>query len=633
MTTNREQVTQPTLPHERPVGHPPLEVTGDFVTMFINDEPVKVDKGSNVLEACRANGYDIPSLCYLRDIHTAGSCRVCVVEIEGSRNLQASCVYPVTEGLRVHTNTSRVRRARRRVVELLLSEHNRECTTCTRSLNCELQALAHKVGARYSKLGNQLPHEPKVVKNPFIVRDYSKCIKCRRCEAVCKNMQGIGVLSALNRGYDTIIGPAFMKNMSDAACIACGQCVLACPTASLTERSYIDEVWEAIEDPTKHVVVQAAPAIQVSIGEEFKLPVGTVVSHKLAAALRRLGFDSVFSTDFAADLTIMEEANEFLHRLQKGGPLPLISSCSPGWIKLCEHYYPEYIPNLSTCKSPMEMFGALAKTYYAEKTGVDPKDMIVVGVMPCTAKKFEAARPEMKTYGIQDVDFVLTTRELARMMRQRDLDLNKLPDEEFDQPLGVSTGAANIFAASGGVMEAAIRTALAVTEKKEMGRLDFKEFRGMKGIKEVTVELLGQKIRLGVANGASNARKLMERIKCGEQFHFVEIMACAGGCVGGGGQPITNDPEKPELTLEHRSKRAQGLYSLDLTKELRRSHENQAVLKVYEDYLGEPLSKKAKEILHTHYTARGKLPGFDFTALEEKTNGDIPVGNIPGLLH
>ncbi len=632
--TNRETTTQPTQLHERPVGNPPVARTGELITMFINDEPVQVDRGTNVLEACRANGYDIPSLCYVKDINTAGSCRVCIVEIEGSRNLQASCVYPVAEGLRIHTNTNRVRRARRRVVELLLSEHNRECTSCVRSQNCELQKVAYKVGARYGKLAHQPVHEPKIVKNPFIVRDFSKCIKCRRCEAVCKNLQGIGVFSPLNRGNETIIAPAFQRNMADAACIACGQCVLACPTASLTERSYIDEVWQAIEDPTKHVVVQTAPAIQASIGEEFNLPVGTVVSQKLAAALRRLGFDSIFSTDFAADLTIVEESNEFLHRLAKGGPLPLISSCSPGWIKLCEHFYPEFIPNLSTCKSPMEMFGALAKTYYAEKIGIDPKHMVVVGVMPCTAKKFEAARPEMKTYGQRDVDYVLTTRELARMMRQADLNLNKLPEEEFDQPLGFSTGAANIFAASGGVMEAAIRTAVALTDGKAMGRLEFKEFRGLRGIKEVTLELQGQEIRLGVAHGANNARKLMERLKQGEQFHFIEIMACAGGCVGGGGQPITSNPEKPELTPEYRSERAKGLYALDLNKELRRSHENQAVVKVYQEYLGEPMSKKAKEILHTHYTARGKLPGFDFS--EQEKAGDkqeIPVGNLPGLLH
>jgi len=605
-----------------------------MITMYINDEPVRVDKGTNVLEACRANGYDVPSLCYIKDINTAGSCRVCVVEIEGSRNLQAACVFPVAEGLRVHTATPRVRRARRRVVELLLSEHNRECTTCVRSTNCELQALAHKVGARYGKLGNQFRHDCKIVKNPFIVRDYSKCIKCRRCEAVCKNMQGIGVYSALNRGYETVIAPAFERNLSEVACIACGQCVLACPTASLTERSYIDEVWQAIGDPAKHVVVQTAPAIQVSIGEEFSLPVGTVVSEKLAAALRRLGFDSVFSTDFTADLTIMEEAHELLHRIEKGGPLPLISSCSPGWIKLCEHFYPEFIENLSTCKSPMEMFGALAKTYYAKKIGIDPKDMVVVGVMPCTAKKFEAARPEMETYGLRDVDYVLTTRELASMMRQADLDLRKLPDEPFDEPLGLSSGAANIFAASGGVMEAAIRTALALTEGKQLGRLEFKEFRSIRGVKEAEVELKGQKIHLAVANGAGNARKLMERLKRGEKFHFIEIMACAGGCVGGGGQPITSDPEKPELTLEHRSKRAEGLYALDLGKELRRSHENKAVIQVYKEFLGEPMSKKAKEILHTHYTARGKLPGFDFSDLEKPAwEPEVPVGNLPGLLH
>ncbi|CCO07544.1 NADH-dependent [FeFe] hydrogenase, group A6 [Desulforamulus hydrothermalis] len=627
MPTGRETTGLPTLPHERPVGQPPIEKTGEKVTIYINDQPVQADKGTNVLEACRAGGYDIPSLCYLRDLNTAGSCRVCVVEIEGTRTLQAACVYPVAEGLRVHTHTARVRRARRRAVELLLSEHNRECPTCVRSASCELQALARKVGARYSRLASQPRCEPKIVKNPFIVRDYSKCIKCRRCEAVCKNMQGIGVYTPLYRGYETVIAPAFERNLAEVACIACGQCVLACPTGSLTERSYVEEVWQVIDDPAKHVVVQAAPAIQVSIGEEFGLPVGTAVTGQLAAALRRLGFDSVFSTDFAADLTIMEETHELLHRIDKGGPLPLISSCSPGWIKMCEHFYPEFIDNLSTCKSPMEMFGALAKTYYAQKLGLDPREMVVVGVMPCTAKKYEAARPEMKTYGLPDVDYVLTTRELAGMLRMAGIHLNKLPQEEFDQPLGLASGAANIFAATGGVMEAAVRTALALTEGKETGRLEFTEFRGSSGIKEATVRLKGRDIRLGVAHGTNNAKKLLNRLKAGEKFHFIEIMACAGGCVGGGGQPITGDPAKPELTLEHRRQRAAGLYAMDLGKELRRSHENPAVKQVYEEFLGAPMSKKAKEILHTSYTARGKLPGFDLTNLQ------APAGNLPGMLH
>ncbi|AEG14590.1 hydrogenase, Fe-only [Desulfofundulus kuznetsovii DSM 6115] len=595
-----------------PAGHcePVPQPEEEKVRIWINDRPVEVPKGMNLLEICRSEGIDIPSLCYLPGVHEAGICRVCLVEVEanGRRALQASCVYPASEGIKVYTHSPRARRARKRVVELLLSEHGGECPTCVRNLNCELQRLADEMGIRRVRVTGERRRYPIANKNPFIIRDYNKCIRCRRCEAVCREIQGVGVLGPRNRGFDLVIGPPFNKDLGEVDCISCGQCVMVCPTGALTEREYIDEVWRAIEDPDKFVVVQAAPAIQVTLGEAFGLGAGTVVRGKLAAALRRLGFDRVFTTELAADLTIVEEAHELLERLKGHGKLPLISSCSPGWVKFCEHFYPEFLDNLSTCKSPMEMFGALAKTYYAEKEGLDPKKMVVVGVMPCTAKKFEAARPELVTRGLRDVDYVLTTRELARMIRQAGIRFDELADEEFDQPLGLSTGAGVIFAATGGVMEAAIRTAYALVEGRDLPtRLEFREFRGLRGIKEARLKLKNQTLRLAVAHGTRNARRLLERIKRGEKFHFIEIMACPGGCVGGGGQPILGRLNRREAKMvERRMQRAQALYKIDLNKKLRRAHENPAVQQIYREFLGHPLSEKAKEILHTRYTPRGR---------------------------
>lgn len=574
------------------------------ITLYINDKPVQVEVGTNILEAARLTGIDIPSLCYLRGVHQAGTCRVCLVEVDqgGRRTLQASCVYPASEGLKIYTNSPRARRARKRVVELMLSEHNRDCTNCVRNLNCELQRLADGMGIRNLRVQGERLNYPINTKNPYIIRDYNKCVKCRRCESVCRDVQGIGVYSAQNRGFESVIAPAFMKDLSEVDCISCGQCVSVCPTGSLTEREYTNEVWRAIEDPGKFVVVQTAPAIQASLGEAFGLEPGTRVTGKLVTALRMLGFDKVFSTEFAADLTIVEEAHELLERLGGGGKLPLISSCSPGWVRFCEHFYPEFLGNLSTCKSPMEMFGALLKTFYAEKEGIDPGQMVVTAVMPCTAKKFEAARKELVTRGSRDVDYVLTTREMARMIRCAGIRFDDLSDGEYDSPLGVSTGAGVIFAATGGVMEAAIRTALSLTGADTTARLDFKAFRGLKGIKYAEVMINGKMLKLAVAHGTRNAKKLLEEIKKGQQFHFIEIMACPGGCVGGGGQPITgrlNLKDKGEE--EKRIKRAQTLYSIDLNSKVRKSHENPAVMEIYKNYLGHPLSKMAKEILHTSY--------------------------------
>lgn len=573
----------------------------EIVKLWINKRLTEVPSGTpNLLEACKYAGVDVPSLCYLKDVSAAGSCRLCLVEVEqnGRKSLQASCVYPVTPGIKVFTNTRRARNARKRMLELLLSEHQMDCLSCIRNRNCELQELAQKMGIRRLRLVGERIEHPVQDKNPFIVKDYNKCIKCRRCVAVCREIQDVGAVGARNRGFKTVIGPAFMKDLAEADCIACGQCVLACPTGALAEKEYIDQVWNAINDPEKIVVVQTAPAIQVTLGEMFGQPPGTIVTGKLVAALRRIGFDKVFSTVFAADLTIVEEAHELLARLRGEGELPLISSCSPGWVKFCEHFYPEFLDNLSTCKSPQEMLGALVKTYYAEKENIDPAKLVVVAIMPCTAKKYEASRPEMVTRGTRDVDFVLTTREIVRMINEAGIDFNNLPDEEYDLPLGISTGAGNIFAATGGVTEAAIRTAYALTEGGKMeGKIEFKELRGLKGIREAVVKMGGQQIKLGVAHGTRNARRLLERVKKGERYHFIEIMGCPGGCIGGGGQPLVRKRDKQQILR----KRATALYKIDINRKWRLAHENPAVKELYRTYLGEPLGRKARELLHVHY--------------------------------
>ena len=569
--------------------------------LTINNLPVEVPAGTTVLAAAEKAGVRIPTLCHHPDQDVKGVCRVCVVEVEKSRTLQAACAFPVAEGMVVRTNTAAVREARRVIVELMLSRHPKDCLGCARNRRCELQALAEELGVRDVRFTHIEKKHPKDESTPSLVRDPAKCVVCRRCVYTCNEVQAVGALFPAYRGHETVVVPAYDKPLLDIACSLCGQCVHACPVGAITEHDDTDKVWAALADPKTHVVVQTAPAIRATLGEEAGLPPGTLVTGKMVAALRRLGFDRVFDTDFTADLTIMEEGSELIQRLTTGGTLPVITSCSPGWVKFIEHFYPELLPNLSTCKSPQQMFGALAKTYYAKKAGIDPASIFVVSIMPCTAKKFEAARPEMNASGYRDVDVVLTSRELGRMFRESGVDWDRLPDEEFDDPLGRSTGAAAIFGATGGVMEAALRTAYELVTKKELKNLDFVAVRGMTKIKEATIDLDGTKINVAVAHGLGNAKELLERIKRGEKtYHFVEIMACPGGCIGGGGQPI-------KTTNAVREQRIDAIYREDKRMPLRKSHENPAITQIYAEFLGQPLGHKSHELLHTHYTAREKV--------------------------
>lgn len=574
------------------------------VAVTIDNITVEVEEGTTILEAAKVAGIKIPTLCAMPEInHTPGVCRVCIVEVEGLQAFAAACVYPVRDGMVVWTNSEPVRRARRFNVELILANHPQECTTCVRSGNCELQQVAELVGVKEIRFPRTVFPDTGMIdrSGPAIVRDIRKCINCRRCITVCEAVQTVSVLTPAWRGDDVRIIPALDLPLNETNCVNCGQCVLVCPVGALYEKEDIDRVWEALQDPGKHVVVQEAPAVRASLGEEFGMPVGSLVTGKMLAALRRLGFDKVFDTNFSADLTIMEEGSELLKRVREGGSLPMITSCSPGWIKFCEHFYPDLLDHISTCKSPQQMLGPVIKTFYAEQAGIDPKDIVVVSIMPCTAKKYECLRPEMNASGYQDVDIVLTTRELARMIKQAGIDFLNLPEGAYDDPLGEYTGAGTIFGATGGVMEAALRTVYFLVTGEELGDLNITPVRGLDGVKDaaVTVGELGE-VRVAVAHGLGNARKLLDQIRAGNSpYTFIEIMACVGGCVSGGGQPIPPSDEKRRL-------RAQALYKDDAeVQQYRQSHQNRSVQKLYEMFLKEPLGEKSHKLLHTHYTKRG----------------------------
>ena len=577
----------------------------EMVNIKINNMPLSVPKGISILEAARMAGIEIPTLCYLKKINEIGACRICMVEVKGARSLVTACVYPVNEGMEIFTNTERVRKSRKTTLELILSTHDRKCLSCVRSGTCELQQLCKEFGVddegRFDGANPVHEYDDSAI---HMIRDNGKCILCRRCVAACQ-AQHISVIGANARGFDTHIGSAFERPLDSVACVFCGQCIVNCPTGAIYEKDDTAKVLEAINDPEKFVVVHTAPSIRVTLGECFGMHIGTNVQGKMVAALRRLGFDKVFDTDFGADLTIVEEANEFLGRVQNGGVLPMITSCSPGWIKYCEHYYPDMLDHLSTCKSPQQMSGAIIKTWYAEKMGIDPKDIVVVGIMPCTAKKFETKRDDQAASGYPDVDYSLTTRELGRMIESAGIYFKHLPDEEFDNPLGDSTGAAVIFGATGGVMEAALRTAVEKLSGEELKSLDFTEVRGTDGIKEASYTVNGMEVKVCVVSGLANANTIMEKVKNGTaDYHFIEIMGCPGGCVNGGGQPIQHAVVRNFVDL--RARRAAALYEADKDMPLRKSHESEAVKRLYDEFLGEPGSHKAHEVLHTSYVARPK---------------------------
>ena len=576
-----------------------------MINLKINNIPVSVPEGTTILEAARVAGVKIPTLCYMKDINAIGACRICVVEVKGARSFAAACVYPVTEGMEVFTDTPKIRQSRKTTLELILSDHNKDCLSCERNLHCELQALAYEYGCDAKAFSGAVNASEKDFSTDYLVRDNSKCILCRRCVAMCNKVQHCGVINAKMRGFATEIGQAFDVDLADTACAGCGQCINVCPTGALTEKSEIENVMQAIADPDKVVIAGVAPSVRVALGEEFGYPIGTDVEGKMVQALKMLQFDKVFDVNLTADLTILEEANELIERLTTGGTLPMITSCSPGWIRFLEYYYPELIPNLSTCKSPQQMFGAIVKTYYAKKMNIDPEKIYVVAVMPCVAKKFEKTRADEDASGYPDIDAVITTRELAKMIKKSGILFKDIPESKFDSPLGEYTGAGVISGATGGVMEAALRTAVETVSGKKLENVEFKEVRGFEGVKEATYKAGDVTVNVAVASGLENASKICEAIKNGTaNYQFVEIMACPGGCINGGGQPIVDAYTR--RNVDYRGLRAKALYARDESLKERKSHENSECKAIYDEYLGKPGSHEAHKVLHTSYVARKK---------------------------
>ena len=576
-----------------------------MVNLVIDGKEISVKEGTTILQAALQNGIDIPTLCFLKEINEVGDCRMCIVEVEGRKGFATSCIQKVEEGMVVKTHSHAVVEARKIILDLILSNHHRDCLTCSRNGNCELQELAAKFNVQVVEFEGERTKHKVDDKSPSIVRDFNKCILCRRCVATCKYVQKIGAIDCINRGFDSCISTTYDHSLNDVDCTFCGQCIESCPTGALKEKENIQDVWRKLRDEDAFVVVQTAPAVRVALGEEFGMPIGTNVAGKMITALKSIGFDRVFDTNTGADLTIMEEANEFIERIQNDGVLPMITSCSPGWVRFAEKNFPENLEHLSSCKSPHQMFGAIIKSYFADKYNIDKEKICVVSVMPCIAKKYECSRDEMEVDGVRDVDYVITTRELARMIKQANIDFCELEDGKFDEPMGEASGAGAIFGTTGGVMEAAIRTAVDTLEGKSMDKLEYTQVRGEKGIKEATLKIAGKDIKVAVASGLANARKIMEQIKDGKcDYHFVEIMACPGGCIMGGGQPIKSS--KIRSTVDVAKLRRDALYSIDEKSVVRKSHENPFMIKLYKEFLEKPGSHKAHKYLHTTYTKKEK---------------------------
>ena len=575
------------------------------VTLTIDNQKVTVFEGTTILEAAKKAGIDIPTLCFLKDINEAGDCRMCIVEVEGRKGFATSCIQTVEDGMVVHTHTPNVLEARHVILDLIISNHTKDCLTCTRSGNCELQSLAVKFNVLNVEFTGEMSKHKIDDLSPSIVRDFNKCILCRRCVAVCKNIQQIGAIDCINRGFDSCISTVDDKSLNDVNCTFCGQCIQACPTGALHEKESINDLWIKLKDPETYVIAQTAPAVRVALGEEFQMDIGTNVTGKMVASLKRLGFDKVFDTNVGADFTIMEEAHEFLERLKEKDNMPMITSCCPSWIKFIEMNYPDLLQHLSSCKSPHQMLGSLLKTYFAKKENIDPSKIYVVSIMPCVAKKYERQRPELKNNGLYDVDNVITTRELARMIKQANIDFEKIEDQEYDMPLGETTGAGAIFGVTGGVMEAALRTAQDKLNGEDVEKFEFIEVRGEKGIKEANITINGRNLHVAVVSGLSNAKKILKELKLGKSsYDFIEVMACPGGCIMGGGQPIKNSKVRAKMDIA--KLRGKALYSIDEKSKIRKSHENPIVKKVYEEFLEEPGSYRAHKLLHTTYSKKEK---------------------------